>query len=83
MNIFASDKRPLYVLTALTFYQSETRHYLQIFLSKEMQYFPKVRRFTYVSAFGDGFGLYSEFLGKKVGRYDEPYDEFGRLSYVM
>ena len=42
-----------------------------------------VRRNTYISAFGEGWGLYSEFLGIEAGIYETPYDNFGRLSYEM
>jgi uncharacterized protein (DUF885 family) len=48
-----------------------------------MEGLPAVRRQTYISAFGEGWGLYSEYLGKEVGIYADPYDDFGRLSYEM
>jgi uncharacterized protein (DUF885 family) len=83
VNTFALDKRPLYALTALTLHEAVPGHHLQISLSREMQDLPDVRRYTYISAFGEGWGLYSEFLGKEVGMYNDPYDEFGRLSYEM
>lgn len=83
VNTYALDKRPLYALTALTMHEAVPGHHLQISLAAEMQDLPKVRRYTYLSAFGEGWGLYSEFLGKEVGMYENPYDEFGRLSYEM
>lgn len=83
VNTHALDKRPLYALTALTLHEAVPGHHLQISLSREMQDLPDVRRYTYISAFGEGWGLYSEFLGKEVGMYKDPYDEFGRLSYEM
>ena len=83
VNTYALDKRPLYALTALTLHEAVPGHHLQISLSREMKELPEVRRFTYISAFGEGWGLYSEFLGKEVNMYDDPYDEFGRLSYEM
>jgi uncharacterized protein (DUF885 family) len=83
VNTYALDKRPLYALTALTLHEAVPGHHLQISLSHEMTELPEVRRYTYISAFGEGWGLYSEFLGKEVHMYDDPYDEFGRLSYEM
>lgn len=83
VNTYALDKRPLYALPALTLHEAVPGHHLQISLAREMQDLPKVRQRTYISAFGEGWGLYSEFLGKEIGFYQTPYDEFGALSYEM
>lgn len=83
VNTYALDKRPLYALTALTLHEAVPGHHLQISLASEMQDLPKVRRYSYLSAFGEGWGLYSEFLGQEVGMYETLYDDFGRLSYEM
>lgn len=83
VNTYALDKRPLYALPALTLHEAVPGHHLQISLASEMQDLPPVRRYTYISAFGEGWGLYSEYLGKEVGIYTTPYEEFGRLSYEM
>jgi len=83
VNTYALDKRPLYALPALTLHEAVPGHHLQVALSRELGQLPPVRRYTYISAFGEGWGLYSEYLGKEVGMYKTPYDEFGRLSYEM
>jgi uncharacterized protein (DUF885 family) len=83
VNTYALDKRPLYAIPALTLHEAVPGHHLQISLAREMAELPSVRRYTYISAFGEGWGLYSEYLGKEVGIYQDPYDEFGRLSYEM
>ncbi|MCU7554822.1 DUF885 domain-containing protein [Alteromonas sp. ASW11-19] len=83
VNTYALDKRPLYALPALTLHEAVPGHHLQISLAAELSDLPKVRQDTYISAFGEGWGLYSEFLGIEVGMYEDPYDDFGRLSYEM
>lgn len=83
VNTYALDKRPLYALTALTMHEAVPGHHLQISLAQEMGDLPPIRRNSYISAFGEGWGLYSEFLGVEVGMYNDPYDDFGRLSYEM
>ncbi|MGB2426963.1 MAG: DUF885 domain-containing protein [Alteromonas sp.] len=83
VNTYALDKRPLYAIPALTLHEAVPGHHLQISLANEMEGLLPVRRQTYISAFGEGWGLYSEFLGVEVGIYADPYDDFGRLSYEM
>lgn len=83
VNTYALDKRPLYALPALTLHEAVPGHHLQISLAAELTELPEVRRSTYISAFGEGWGLYSEYLGLEVGIYTDPYDNFGRLSYEM
>jgi uncharacterized protein (DUF885 family) len=83
VNTYALDKRPLYAIPALTLHEAVPGHHFQISLAAEMDKLPEVRRSTYISAFGEGWGLYSEFLGLEVGIYEDPYDDFGRLSYEM
>jgi uncharacterized protein (DUF885 family) len=83
VNTYALDKRPLYVLEALTLHEAVPGHHLQISLNAELENLPSYRRDAYLSAFGEGWGLYSEYLGLEVGFYQDPYSRFGRLTYEM
>jgi uncharacterized protein (DUF885 family) len=83
VNTYALESRPLYNLEALTLHEAVPGHHLQISLSRELRDVPSFRRFTYLSAFGEGWGLYSEHLGVEMGIYDTPYSNFGRLGYEM
>ncbi|TWX74227.1 DUF885 domain-containing protein [Colwellia sp. C1TZA3] len=83
VNTYRLDRRPLYVLEALTLHEAVPGHHLQGSIAREMQHVPKFRNNTYISAFGEGWGLYSEYLGLEVGFYKSPYSNFGRLTYEM
>lgn len=83
VNTYALDRRPLYVLEALTLHEAVPGHHLQISLAREMKNVPSFRNQTYISAFGEGWGLYSEYLGIEAGFYQNPYSDFGRLTYEM
>ncbi|WP_298440821.1 DUF885 domain-containing protein [uncultured Ferrimonas sp.] len=82
VNTYALDKRPLYEMEALTLHEAVPGHHLQIALASELDLHP-LRRNYYISAFGEGWGLYSEKLGLEGGFYQDPYSNFGRLTYEM
>ncbi len=83
VNTYALDRRPLYELEALTLHEAVPGHHLQVALANEQESLPVYRRSFYTSAFGEGWGLYSEYLGLEVGFYIDPYSNFGRLTYEM
>jgi len=83
VNTYALDRRPLYQMEALTLHEAVPGHHLQSALANELKDLPEYRQQTYISAFGEGWGLYSEYLGLEAGFYEDPYSNFGRLSYEM
>ena len=83
VNTHGLENRPLYTLPALTLHEAVPGHHLQIALANEIEDLPDFRRYGYVNAFGEGWGLYSEWLGIEAGIYRTPYEQFGRLTYEM
>jgi uncharacterized protein (DUF885 family) len=83
VNTYALETRTLYTLEALTLHEAVPGHHLQTSLAQEMTGLHPFRRFEYVDAFSEGWGLYSEFLGREAGFYQDPYSNFGRLTYEM
>jgi uncharacterized protein (DUF885 family) len=55
-------------------------HHFQISLQQENESLPKIRRFSWIGAYGEGYALYCESLGKELGLYTNPYMYFGHLS---
>ena len=83
LNTYNLPSRPLYNLPALTLHESSPGHSLQAALAQEQGEQPAFRRDNYISAYGEGWALYTEKLGKEMGIYETPYEDFGRLTYEM
>jgi uncharacterized protein (DUF885 family) len=83
VNTYNLPERPLYNLPALALHEGVPGHHHQIALTAEMEDVPAFRRGFYLSAFGEGWGLYCERLGLEMGIYETPYERFGRLTYEM
>ena len=83
VNTYNLPARPLYNLPALTLHESDPGHAMQGALAAEQGEQPAWRRDSYISAFGEGWGLYTEKLGVEMGIYETPYEDFGRLTYEM
>ncbi|HUF10948.1 MAG TPA: DUF885 domain-containing protein [Rhodothermales bacterium] len=83
VNTYALDKRPLYNLPALALHEGVPGHHHQVAIAQELENVPSFRAYTYIDAFGEGWGLYCEKLGEEMGIYTTPYERFGRLTYEM
>ena len=83
VNTYDLPSPPLYNMPALTLHESMPGHSLQLALAAEQKGQPAFRREGYISAYGEGWGLYSEYLGNEMGIYKTPYDRFGYLTYQM
>ncbi len=83
VNTYNLSSRPLYAMEALTLHEAVPGHHLQNAIAVEIDAGPEFRRHDYLSAFGEGWGLYSEYLGLEAGIYEDPYSNFGRLTYEI
>ena len=83
VNTYALDQRPLYELPALTAHEAVPGHHQQNAIASEIEGVPEFRKVLGYSAFGEGWGLYSEKLAIDMDIYENEYEHFGRLSYEM
>ena len=84
VNTYDLPSRTLYTLPSLTVHEAVPGHHLQGALNLELgDSIPKFRKNLYLSAYGEGWGLYSEFLAEEMGMYTTPYEHFGKLTYEM
>lgn len=80
VNTYNLSSRPLYQLEALSLHEAVPGHHLQLALQAELSELHPISRESDFTAFIEGWALYSERLGKEIGFYKDPYQEFGRLS---
>ena len=82
-NLYMPEVRPKYEIPVLSVHEAVPGHHHQIALAQEMENVPNFRKYLSITAFVEGWGLYSEQLGESMGIYDDPYDKFGQLTYDM
>jgi uncharacterized protein (DUF885 family) len=83
LNTYNLSSRPLYSLPALTLHESAPGHAFQMPIALEHKDQPEFRQHVYISAYGEGWALYSEKLGLEMGMYETPYERFGMLGYQI
>lgn len=82
-NLYDMSMMPSYQLEALAYHEGLPGHHMQIAIKQELEGLPKFRRFGGVTAYSEGWGLYSELLPKEIGLYEDPYSDFGRLAMEL
>jgi uncharacterized protein (DUF885 family) len=83
VNEWDPEHRLLLNVEAIAYHEGIPGHHLQISLAQELPDLPAFRQHAGYTAFVEGWALYAERLGKDVGRYRDPYSEYGRLENEM
>jgi uncharacterized protein (DUF885 family) len=80
IDTYNATDRNLYAVESIAYHEGLPGHHLQISISQELDGVPTFRKFEFYTAYTEGWGLYSERLGKDVGFYQDPYSDYGRLE---
>ena len=83
VNTYNFAERSLAPVEAVAYHEGLPGHHLQISIAQELTGLPEFRKYQDYTAFTEGWGLYSERLGKDVGLYKDPYSDYGRLENDM
>ena len=80
VNAYDLSARPTWAVESLYLHEAQPGHHFQLTIQQELDALPSFRRFGGSTAYTEGWGLYSESLGKELGVYSDPYQYFGALS---
>jgi uncharacterized protein (DUF885 family) len=83
VNTFDLASRPSYLMEPIFLHEAIPGHHFQVALAQETENLPRFRRFDYITAYGEGWGLYAESLGPELGLYADPYARFGALTLEL
>lgn len=82
-NLYDMEAMPKYEMEALAYHEGIPGHHMQIAIAQELDSIPEFRKFSFYTAYVEGWGLYSEFIPKEIGFYKDPYSDFGRLAMEL
>jgi len=80
IDTYNATNRNLYAVESIAYHEGIPGHHLQISIAHELTGIPEFRKYQRYTAYTEGWGLYSERLGKDVGFYQDPYSDYGRLE---
>ncbi|BFM12210.1 DUF885 domain-containing protein [Simiduia litorea] len=83
VNLSHMRELPVYQMESLAYHEGAPGHHFQSTIAQELQDVPMFQKLTWYSAYGEGWALYAEKLGKDMGEFSDPYQDFGRLSYEV
>ncbi len=82
-NLYNMADMPTYQMEALAYHEGIPGHHMQLAIAQELDGLPSFRKFGSVTAYTEGWGLYSEYTPKEMGFYADPYSDFGRLAMEL
>ncbi|WP_034387100.1 DUF885 domain-containing protein [Hellea balneolensis] len=82
-NLYKITDMPKYQMEALAYHEGNPGHHMQLSIAQELEGIPKFRKHNRVTAYTEGWGLYSEYFPKEMGFYQDPYSDFGRLAMEL
>lgn len=83
VNLYNTLDMPRYQMEALAFHEGIPGHHMQVSIAQEMTDLPQFRRYGGITAYSEGWALYTEYLAKEMGFYTDPYSDFGRLAMEL
>jgi len=82
-NLFDMRSMPTYQMEALAYHEGIPGHHMQRAIAQELEGIPEFQKYVSFTAYTEGWGLYTEELGKDMGFYKDPYSDFGRLAMEL
>ena len=83
INIYAPGIKDKFIVMTTTLHETYPGHHFQTSLAAEIKGLPAFRRFTFFNAYGEGWALYCESLGKEMGLFGDPWQYYGHLMNEM
>lgn len=82
-NLYNMRDMPTYQMEALAYHEGIPGHHMQLAIAQELDDVPMFQKMSRFTAYTEGWGLYTEFLPKEMGFYEDPYSDFGRLAMEL